>query len=122
MFIDRAIDIDVADPEYYTKYVRYLNQKAFYENDNATIPDFDAIPERNVVRPEYDDVFEDSNWWVSLHPAGDPHLGDADSALCACAKSSTRVVEASGRQSCNVHQSSRNIWHGTVTLDAVCQN
>lgn len=52
----------MADPEYYTKYVRYLNQKAFFENNNATIPDFEVIPERKVVRPEYDDVFEDSNW------------------------------------------------------------
>lgn len=64
MFIDRASDIDVADPTYFTKYARYLNQKAFFANENATIPDYDALPERQVVRSEYDDVFEDSNWWV----------------------------------------------------------
>lgn len=64
VFLDRAYDIDVADPTYYTKYERYLNQKAFYENENATIPDYDLLPERKAVRPEYDDVFEDSNWWV----------------------------------------------------------
>lgn len=62
MFIDRAYDIDVADPTYYTKYARYLNQEAFLANDNATIPDYDIIPERKAVRPEFDDVFEDSNW------------------------------------------------------------
>lgn len=62
MFIDRAHDIDVADPTYYTKYARYLNQKAFYEEANATIPDYDFMPQRVPVRPEYDDVFEDSNW------------------------------------------------------------
>lgn len=64
VFIDRAYDIDVADPTYFTKYARYLNQKAFYDNENATIPDYDVLPARKVVRPEYDDVFEDSNWWV----------------------------------------------------------
>lgn len=66
MFIDRAHDIDVADPTYFTKYARYLNQEAFYAEQNATIPDYDVMPQRVAVRPEYDDVFEDSNWWVFL--------------------------------------------------------
>lgn len=67
MFIDRAHDIDVVDPTYYTKYARYLKQKAFYAEENATIPDYDVMPPRVAVRPEYDEVFEDSNWWVFLH-------------------------------------------------------
>ncbi|CAM9426180.1 unnamed protein product, partial [Ectocarpus fasciculatus] len=70
VFIDRAYDIDVADPTYFTKYARYLNQEAFLANDNATIPDYDTIPEREAVRPEYDDVFEDSNWWASGDDSG----------------------------------------------------
>lgn len=65
VFIDRAHDIDVADPTYYTRYARYLNQEAFYAEENIVIPDYDIVPQRVAVRPEYDDVFEDSNWWVS---------------------------------------------------------
>lgn len=63
VLIDRAHDIDVADPEYFTKYLRYLNQQAFFAGENATIPDYDAMPQRQTVRSDYDDVFEDSNWW-----------------------------------------------------------
>lgn len=44
--------------------------QAFYENTNASIPDYDSLPERTVVRPDYDDVFEDSNWWASGDDAG----------------------------------------------------
>lgn len=64
VLIDRAHDIDVADPEYFTKYLRYLNQEAFFADENATIPDYDAMPQRKTVRSDYDDVFEDSNWSV----------------------------------------------------------
>lgn len=44
--------------------------QAFYENTNASIPDYDSLPERAVVRPDYDDVFEDSNWWASGDDSG----------------------------------------------------
>lgn len=44
--------------------------QAFYANENATIPDYDSIPQRKVVRSDYDDVFEDSNWWTSGDEAG----------------------------------------------------
>lgn len=36
VFIDRAYDIDVADPTYYTKYSRYLNQKVGFQHNDST--------------------------------------------------------------------------------------
>lgn len=68
VLIDRAHDIDVADPDYFTKYLRYLNQEAFFADENATTPDYDAMPQRKTVRSGYDDVFEDSNWSVQCSP------------------------------------------------------
>lgn len=44
--------------------------QAFYSNENAVIPDYDALPEREVVRSDYDNVFEDSNWWTSGDESG----------------------------------------------------
>ncbi|CAM9147362.1 unnamed protein product, partial [Choristocarpus tenellus] len=71
VLIDRAYNINVADPDYYTKYTRYLKQKAYFNGENATIPDYDSILERSVVRPAYADVYEDASWWLSGDPAGE---------------------------------------------------
>ena len=44
--------------------------QAFYANENASIPNYDALPERKVIRSDYDNVFEDSNWWTSGDESG----------------------------------------------------
>lgn len=44
--------------------------KAFYAGESVSIPDYDALPEREVVRSDYSDVFEDANWWTSGDDSG----------------------------------------------------